>query len=129
MPSVPRSVVICHDVGMRTFKLADADLPDPGETVEVDLGDGFVASIENTNAPSHDDATDPPVMYSAVETVVPRPLLTPAVRQRAQRTRVDRYTLCSRNESRPVKRRKRDLPLTAVTCVQCRKRLENEGVL
>ena len=126
----PRTDAICHDTGMRTFKIADGDVPDPGETIEVDLGDGFVALIENTNAPSQEDDIDPPTMYSAVETVGASTVThAAAVHQRAQRTRVASYTLCSRNDSRAVKKRKRDLPLTAVTCVQCRKRLEAEGVL
>lgn len=115
---------------MRTFKISDGDLPGPGEAVEIDFGDGFVALIENTNAPSQEEDSDPPVMYSAVETIGASTVThAAAVHQRAQRTRVARDTLCSRNGSRRVKRRKRDLALTAVTCVQCRKRLEAEGVL
>lgn len=115
---------------MRSFDVDEADLPAPGETVEVDLGDGLVALIENTNEPVQEEEVDAPVTYTAVETVGAATVThAAAVHQRASRTRVGRYTLCSRQGSRTVKRRKRDLPLTAVTCVQCRQRLESEGIL
>ena len=105
-------------------------MPGPGEAVEVDLGNGLIALIENTNEPVEEEQTEPPITYTAVETVGGAVVThAAAVYQRSQRTRVARYTLCSRQESRQVQRRKRDLPLTAVTCLQCRRRLESEGVL
>ena len=115
---------------MATFTLDDDDMPQPGETVEVDLGDGFVGLIENTNEPVQEEEDEPPTTYTAVETVGAATVThAAAVHQRPRRTRVERYTLCSRQQSRPVQRRKRDLPLTSVTCAQCRRRLESEGVL
>jgi hypothetical protein len=116
--------------GMATFSIEEESMPGPGETVEVDLGDGLVALIENTNEPVQEEEVDPPTTYTSVETVGGATVThAAAVHQRQQRTRVERYTLCSRQGSRRVKRRKRDLPLTAVTCVQCRRRLEMEGVV
>ncbi len=116
--------------GMTTFTLDESSMPAPGETVEVDLGGGLIALVENTNEPTQEEEEEPPTTYTAVETVGWATVThAAAVHQRAQRTRVERYTLCSRQESRRVKRRKRDLPLTAVTCAQCRRRLEVEGVL
>jgi hypothetical protein len=116
--------------GMATFTVNDDDMPEPGETVEVDLGGGLVALVENTNEPVREEESEPPTTYTAVETVGGATVThAAAVHQRSQRTRVERYTLCSRQESRRVQRRKRDLPLTAVTCVQCRRRLEMEGVV
>lgn len=115
---------------MTTFAINANEMPAPGETVEVDLGDGLIALVENTNEPKYEVETEPPTTYTAVETVGSSAVThAAAVHQRAQRTRVERYTLCSRQDSRPVQRRKRDLPLAAVTCVQCRKRLEAEGVV
>lgn len=113
-----------------TFTLNKDDLPAPGETVEVDLGDGLVALVENTNEPLEEEEVGPLITYTAVETVGGATVThAAAVHQRLKKTRVERYTLCSRQDSRRVQRRKRDLPVTAVTCVQCRKRLESEGVL
>lgn len=117
---------------MTDFTIDKENLPGPGETVEIDLGGGLVALIENTNEPLQEDEEedDPPITYTVVDTVGGATVShAAAVHQRQQRTRVERYTLCSRQGSRRVKRRKRDLPLTAVTCVQCRRRLEMEGVL
>ncbi len=115
---------------MTTFTLDDDDLPAPGETVEVDLGGGLIALVENTNEPIEEESAEPPNTYTAVETVGAATVThAAAVHQRSKRTRVGRYTLCSRQDSRPVQRRKRDLPLTAVTCVQCRRRLEAEGLV
>lgn len=115
---------------MTTFDIPEDSMPRPGETVEIDLGDGLVALIENTNEPIEEEEGEAPITYTAVETVGAATVThAAAVHQRQQRTRVERYTLCSRQGSRRVKRRKRDLPLTAVTCVQCRQRLEAEGVV
>lgn len=115
---------------MTTLTIDEGSIPGPGESVEVDLGDGIVALIENTNEPIQEEELDAPITFTAVETVGAATVThAAAVHQRQQRTRVARYTLCSRQGSRQVKRRKRDLPLTAVTCVQCRQRLEDEGVV
>jgi len=91
-----------------TFQLDEADLPAPGETVEVVLGEGLVALIENTNEPVQHEEAELPTTYTAVETVGGSVVThAAAVHQRAQRTHVERYTLCSRQDSRPVQRRKR----------------------
>jgi len=44
-------------------------MPQPGETVEVVLGNGFVALVENTNEPMREEEVEPPATYTAVETV------------------------------------------------------------
>jgi hypothetical protein len=44
---------------MATFELDDDDMPEPGETVEVDLGGGLVALLENTNEPAQEEGSSP----------------------------------------------------------------------
>lgn len=117
-------------VDVLDFNFPDHDMPAPGETVEFDLGDGLWATIENTKAPEEEPDAGPLVTHTAVETVAWATVThAAAVHRRAKRTCVERFTLCSRNGSRQVKQRKRDQPLTAVTCTQWRARLEAEGVL
>ncbi len=112
------------------FTLTDDQIPGPGEDVLVDLGGGLQALIANTA--ELDGAPEPMeglVTYTVVDVYGAARTHAAEVTQRAQRTRVSRWTLCSRNESRRVSRRRRDLDLAAVSCTQCRKRLEAEGLL
>lgn len=62
---------------MATFALDEDEMPQPGETVEVDLGDGLVALVENTNEPVQEEEVEPPTTYTAVETVGGPRSLTP----------------------------------------------------
>lgn len=107
------------------------DLPEPGEGVELTIGQYEVLIVNNGERVETEPAVpDEPVGYTAVtgprvSTVVH----ASAIYQRAKRTRVARYTLCSRSDSRESGKRLAGSQLTAVTCTQCRRHLESEGVL
>lgn len=112
-------------------------VPDPGETIEV-VVDGLYMLIELDDkaaeaAPVEDvpDGFNEVIGYTVVDVDAPSAVVThaAAIWQRAERTRVESHTLCDQSGKRRVRRRRRDLPIEHVTCKQCRRRLESEGVL
>lgn len=110
------------------------DLPGPGESLEMEV-EGFLINLDNIQPPAAgDDANLQPgdlVKYVPVDITAPSSVVqhAAAVYQRSKRTRVDRWTLCDRQGTRQVKRRRDAEPLTNVTCAQCRHRLVEEGLL
>jgi len=117
-----------------------SDLPAPGEIVERVLN-GFHILIESTAAPTEElgaptpdevRAYDGPLSWHEVVDVKGATRTHAALVRffpASGRSRVNRYTLCSRTDSREVTGRRRDQQLATVTCAQCRRRLEDAGEL
>lgn len=124
---------------MLTIEIASGDLPRPGEDLLVVVeGTPYEALIVHTGAPEDEvdtesetsvDEADPAFSYTVVDVFGATRTHAALVRHHLQRTVVNRYTLCSQNNSRRVRSRRRDQPLNAVTCTQCTKRLEAAGEL
>lgn len=120
--------------------IESAELPAPGEMIERMIGK-YLVLVENTEPPGSTEADrkieDELVQLNSIVKYVPVDVTNKtsvvrhaaAVYQRNSRTRVGRWTLCSRNNTSEVARRLEQEPLTHVTCTRCRRRLTEEGQL
>lgn len=119
-----------------TFKVPFSELPAPGEVAEITVGHYSILIEDLRSVDEGDDERDDSqlgavVRYVPVETVQPSSVVrhAAAVRQGPIRARVERFTLCDRLGVKKVARRLNNEPITNVTCLHCRARLSDEGVL
>lgn len=114
--------------GSMTFTIP---LPNPGDVTAHDLGDALTVLIENTAGARGAGALayTPTVTYTVVDVAGAARVHAATVKHHPQRSVVSRSTLCSVTKARRVTRRRRDQDLSAVTCQQCRRRLEKVGAL
>lgn len=107
-------------------------MPLPGEVTAHELGNALTVLIENTTTETgtaEAPAFKPAISYTVVEVEGAARVHAAVVKHHPQRSVVSRATLCSVTKTRRVARRRRDLDLDAVTCQQCRRRLEKAGAL
>ena len=104
-------------------------VPLPGEVAVHELGDALTVLIEHTTETGTAEAPafKPAISYTVVDVEGAARVHAAVVKHHPQRSVVSRATLCSVTKTRRVARRRRDLDLDAVTCQQCRRRLEKAG--
>jgi hypothetical protein len=114
--------------GSMTFTIP---LPDPGDVSAHDLGDALTVLIENTadSRGMGKPAVTPAISYTVVDVAGATRVHAAVVKHHSQRSVVSRSTMCSVTKVRRVTRRRRDQDLSAVTCQQCRGRLQKLGAL
>lgn len=109
----------------------EADLPEPGSSVSVELSNGMYAEIHNLRRGWKLERQPHSLRYVAVTTGTKwEEVIHAGINRRVNgRNRLERFTLCDRGGERLAKERVPGALEETVTCRQCRSHLQEDGMI